>query len=116
VRGGGGGGGGGWGGGGGGGDNEVRLLKQVASQRRQGSGNAPSERLYSWNMLSPLLARLRVSLSADDKTLIVAGDEEVSPNHACSYLFLRPPVVISCSCSRLHSMVPVLTAFFALLS
>lgn len=100
--------------GGAGGDNEVRLLKQVASQRGQGSGNAPSERLYSWNMLSPLLARLRVSLSADDKTLIVAGDEEVSPNHACSYLLLRPPVIDSCPCSRLRSVFPVLTAVFAL--
>jgi hypothetical protein len=53
---------------------ETLALKQIAAQRRHGlgSGNAPSERLYSWNMLSPLLARLRVSLSADDKTLIVA--------------------------------------------
>ena len=58
---------------------ELRLLKQVAAQRGMGpnSGNAPSERLYSWNMLSPVLARLRVNLSPDDKTLIVAGDEEV---------------------------------------
>ena len=58
---------------------EARLIKQLAAQRGQGaaSGNAPSERLYSWNMLSPVLARLGVNLSADDKTLIVAGDEEV---------------------------------------
>lgn len=58
---------------------EAKVLKQVAAQRGQGpgAGNAPSERLYAWNMLAPVLVRLRVSLSADDKTLIVAGDEEV---------------------------------------
>jgi len=61
---------------------ETRALKQIAAQRGHGlgSGNAPSERLYSWNMLSPVLARLRVSLSADDKTLIVAGDEDIVVN------------------------------------
>ena len=61
---------------------EIRALKQIAAQRGHGlgSGNAPSERLYSWNMLSPVLARLRVSLSADDKTLIVAGDEDIVVN------------------------------------
>lgn len=59
---------------------EARLLKQVAAQRVLGpGGSAPSERLYSWNLLSPVLARLRVGLSDDDKTLIVAGDEEVRP-------------------------------------
>jgi hypothetical protein len=61
---------------------ETRALKQIAAQRGHGlgAGNAPSERLYSWNMLSPVLARLRVSLSADDKTLIVAGDENIVVN------------------------------------
>ena len=61
---------------------ETRALKQIAAQRGHGlgSGNAPSERLYSWNMLSPVLARLRVSLSADDKTLIVAGEEDIVVN------------------------------------
>ena len=44
---------------------EARLLKQVAAQRSAGPGGgaAPSERLYSWNLLSPVLARLRVGLS-----------------------------------------------------
>jgi hypothetical protein len=73
--------------GGAGGSAEAKVLKQVAAKHGQGpgAGNAPSERLYSWNMLSPVLARLRVSLSADDKTLIVAGDEEV-----CTLLCVVP--------------------------
>ena len=67
---------------------EARLLKQVAAQRSAGPGGgaAPSERLYSWNLLSPVLARLRVGLSDDDKTLIVAGDEEVRLRAACPCL------------------------------
>jgi len=80
---------------------EVRLLKQLAAQRGQGvgSGNAPSERLYSWNMLSPLLARFGVGLSADDKTLIVAGDEEVrSARIYCASLVLLPDC--PCPCFR----------------
>jgi hypothetical protein len=62
---------------------ETRALKQIAAQRGHGlgAGNAPSERLYSWNMLSPVLARLRVSLSADDKTLIVSSSATSQDAH-----------------------------------
>ena len=58
---------------------DVQLLEQLASMstQRLGARNVPSERLYAWGVLSSILARLGFSLSTDDKTLIVAGDEEV---------------------------------------
>jgi hypothetical protein len=85
---------------------EAKVLRQVAAK----TDNALSERLYSWNMLSPVLARLNVSLPADDKTLIIAGDQEV-----CTLLCVVPcppapppysPALIfsSGTTSRVHSV------------
>ena len=53
----------------------LELLASISTQRR-GARNVPSERLYAWGVLSSVLARLGFNLSTDDKTLIVAGDQE----------------------------------------
>lgn len=35
-------------------------------------------RLYTWNAVAPILSKLNLSITAEDKTLMVAGDEEVN--------------------------------------
>ena len=60
---------------------EREALRQAAVPLRGGSGgwrSEPAERLYVWNMVAPALGRLLpggAGLSADDKALLVAGDE-----------------------------------------
>ena len=62
---------------------EPELLRaaQVSVMSTRPSHNnlgGASERLYVWNLLSPIMARVGVPMSTDDKALIVAGDEEVA--------------------------------------
>jgi hypothetical protein len=56
--------------------NELHALSHVSN--RNAANVAPAEKLYAWNMLTPMLARVGVRLSADDRTLITAGDEDVA--------------------------------------
>jgi hypothetical protein len=55
---------------------ELHALSHVSD--RNAANVAPAEKLYAWNMLTPMLARVGVRLSADDRTLITAGDEDVA--------------------------------------
>lgn len=57
---------------------DAATLQRLAQNQLPSA--APSERLYTWNALGPVLDRLGVDLTFDDKSLIVAGDEEVAMN------------------------------------
>ena len=84
---------------------EREALRQAAVPLRAGGGGGgrrsePAERLYAWNTIAPVLGRLLRSdagLSADDKALLVAGDEvtpgaqpEVRPKPAHTHAQASP--------------------------
>ncbi len=63
---------------------EREALRQAAVPLRGGGGrrSEPAERLYVWNAVAPALGRLLpggAGLPADDKALLVAGDEVPPP-------------------------------------
>ena len=57
------------------------------------AGSAPPLRLQNWSLLTPLLAAFDITLSDDDKTLIVAGGASFSPSPfpsaACASWLMR---------------------------
>lgn len=59
---------------------DILLLQQLGSAGfSQGDrGALPFNRLYTWNAVAPILSKLNLSITAEDKTLMVAGDEEVA--------------------------------------
>ncbi len=52
-------------------------------------------RLYTWNAVAPILMKLNLSISADDKTLMVAGDEEVLPSDVKIHAFWVLPWMVT---------------------
>ena len=55
------------------------------------AGSAPPLRLQNWTLLAPLLAAFDITLSDDNKTLIVAGGAWISPGAArASWLLTQP--------------------------
>ena len=58
---------------------DLHALNHISSRGGGGSAHVPpTEKLYAWNMLTPLLARIGVRITGDDRTLITAGDEDVA--------------------------------------
>jgi len=60
--------------------NSIQNLRNVSMQQQPNDNHqlAASERLYVWNILSSLLNRIKISISGDEKSLIIAGDEDIA--------------------------------------